>query len=509
MKNLSSLILIAALIAPLQMVRSADIVDRPEKLSFPPLKYDAPVPGQYRVQLKSGPVVYIVPDHERPLVNVTVYVRTGKYLEPVGKEGLAELTGWLLTHGGAGTNSAAQLEERVAFLGAQLASNIGDTQGSVGLNLLSKDVDAGLGLLRDVLYAPRFQDDKIALRKQQTLQAMKQRNDDSSAIEDREADFLAHGENFWANRYSTSNSVESIARQNLDVFHSGSFLPENFVVAVTGDFERDAMIAKLEKTFGHCPYDLGWRGEDVPVAAIPSEPIPTNIVFAAPGLYLVNKPDVDQGRVSLMLPGIQRGNPDYYAVVIMNNILGGGGFTSHLMNRIRSDEGLAYSVYSSFSPGVYYPNTFTIGFQSKSRTVAYACAIALEETKRMSAGPVSEAELNLSKKSIVEGFPNFFNTKEKIVEQFAMDEFTGRHAKDPQFWQNFRANLQAVTDQDVLRVAKKYLTADKLVVLVVGNQADILLGYPTHPVDLKALFSSYHEWPLRDPLTMQPLATPK
>src|SRR5260221_4541736 len=155
----------------------------------------------------------------------------------------------------------------------------------------------------------------------------------------------------------------------------------------------------------------------------------------------------------------------------MKHILGGGGFPSPLMNRIRSDEGLAYSVYSSFPAGVYYPSTFTIAFQSKSRTVGYACAIALEETKRMSAQPVSDAELNLAKKSIIEGFPNFFNTKEKIAEQFAQDEFTGRHAKDPQFWNNFRANLQAVTQADVLRVATKYLNPDKLVVLVIGNEA--------------------------------------
>jgi zinc protease len=486
-----------------------DILDRPEKLSFPPLQYEAPVPDQYRVQLKSGPVAYIVPDHERPLVNITVYIRTGKYLEPAGKEGLAELTGWLLAHGGAGTNSASQLEESVAFLGAQLESSIGDTQGNVSLNLLSKDLDAGLELLRDVLYAPRFQDDKIALRKQQMLQAMKQRNDDSSAIEGRESDFLAHGEKFWANQYSTSNSIESITRQNLDIFHKASCLPENFVVAVSGDFERDTMIVRLEKIFGHCPYDLGWRGESIPVVAIPSEPIPTNFIFTPPGLYLVNKPDVDQGRVSMMLPGIERGNPDYYAVVIMNNILGGGGFTSHLMNRIRSDEGLAYSVRSSFQAGVYFPSTFTIAFQSKSRTVAYAAAIALEETKRMSAQPVSEAELDLAKKGIIEGFPTYFNTKQKIAEQFAMDEFTGRHAKDPQFWKDFRANLQAVTDQDVLHVAKKYLTWEQFVVLIVGNEPDILLGYPTHPEDLKTLFGTFHDWPLRDPMTMQPLPPQK
>jgi predicted Zn-dependent peptidase len=506
MKNFPILILTVALIAPFQIVRSANIPGRPEKLSFPPLKYEAPVPDQYRVQLKSGPVAYLVPDHERPLVNITVLVRTGKYLEPAGKEGLVELTGWMLTHGGAGTNSAAQLEERVAFLGAQFDSEIGDNQGSVSLNLLSKDLDEGLGLVRDVLYAPHFQDDKITLRKQQMLQAMKQRNDDSSAIEDREADFLAHGKNFWANRYSTSNSIDSITALDIEKFHYAWFWPSNFVIAITGDFERDAMIAKLEKLFAGGPENVEM---DHLAAGGTPPPIPTNIVFAAPGVYLVNKPDVDQGRVSLMLPGIQRGNPDYYAVVIMNNILGGGGFTSHLMNRIRSDEGLAYSVYSSFPAGVYYPSTFTIAFQSKSRTVAYACAIALEETKRMSAQPVSDAELNLAKKSIIEGFPNFFNTKEKIAEQFAQDEFTGRHAKDPQFWKNFRTNLQSVTKEDVLRVAKKYLTPDQFVVLVVGNEPDILLGYPTHPVDLKALFGSFHEWPLRDPLTMQPLLPQK
>src|SRR6267378_6650612 len=113
MKKFPILILTAALVAPFQIARSADIVDRPEKLSFPPLKYDAPVPDQYRVQLKSGPVIYIVPDHERPLVNISVYVRTGKYLEPAGKEGLAELTGWLLARGGTKSKTAEELEERL------------------------------------------------------------------------------------------------------------------------------------------------------------------------------------------------------------------------------------------------------------------------------------------------------------------------------------------------------------------------------------------------------------
>ncbi|MFM2081611.1 MAG: hypothetical protein RL380_302, partial [Verrucomicrobiota bacterium] len=135
----------------------ATIPDRPEKLTFPPLKFEAPRAADYRVQLKSGPVAYVVPDRELPLVNIVVYVRAGQYLEPAGKEGLAELTGWLLAHGGAGKHTAAQLEERLAFLAASLESGIEGTRGEVSLNLLSKDVDEGLALLRDVLYAPKFE----------------------------------------------------------------------------------------------------------------------------------------------------------------------------------------------------------------------------------------------------------------------------------------------------------------------------------------------------------------
>jgi len=291
------------------------IAARPEELKFPPLNYQPPVPEQFRVQLKSGPVAYVVPDRELPLVNIVVYVHTGEYLEPAGKEGLASMTGYLLARGGAGTNSADQLEERLAFLAAGLSSGISGTQGSVSLNLLSKDLDEGLRILSDVLFAPKYQDDKIALRKQEILQEMEQRNDDTSAIEGREAGFLAYGQQFWDNRYPTKASIDSITREDIQKFQMKWFVPANFVVAVSGDFDRDEMVAKLEKLFN---WGL-WR-------ATPNPPIiPTNVVFAAPGAYLVNKPDVNQGRVDMMLPGITRDNPDYFSIIIMNDILGAAG----------------------------------------------------------------------------------------------------------------------------------------------------------------------------------------
>jgi zinc protease len=180
--------------------------------------------------------------------------------------------------------------------------------------------------------------------------------------------------------------------------------------------------------------------------------------------------------------------------------------TSRIFNRVRTEEWLAYSVWSRFPGGVHYPLTFSAEFQSKSRTVAYAASLCAEEIKKISAAPVTDGELNIARRAFIERFPHSFETKAQTADLFAQDEFTGRYASDPQYWKNCRAKVAAVTAADVQRVAQKYLTPEKLVTVVVGNKDDILLGYPSHPAKLSDL-GNIIAVPLPDPLTLQPAAT--
>ena len=477
----------------LALGQAQEIPDRPEKLIFPPLIYDTPNPADYRVELESGAVVYIYPDRERPLIDLSVNVRGGSYLDPKGKEGLAGLTGYLMARGGIPSSPADKLDEELEFLAARLSSSFGGLSGSMGLNLLSKDADRGFEILRAVLAAPSFQEDKLALRKTQTLQGLKQRNDDSKNIESRERNFLAYGERFWFNRHTTAASLESIRREDLLAFHHEWVHPQNFIVSVSGDFDRDEMLKRLDGVFAAWPHP----GKKAP-------PVPQDQKYGKPGVYIVNK-DVNQGRVSIMLPGIRWDAPDYYAIQVMNDVLGGGGFTSRITNRVRSDEGLAYSARSAFPGGVYYPVVFRAGFQSKSSTVAYATSIVLEEIERITREPVTKEELLTTKKSFIDTFPNNFASAAQVVSAFASDEMIGRYAKQPHYWANYRDNIESVDIAAVQHVAKQRLKLDQMIILIVGQKGEILKGHPDHPVKLGRLVKGgVIELPMRDPLTMQP-----
>ncbi len=481
---------LVALVAAAGTAVAQAIPDSPEKLVFQPIRFEPPAAADHRVLLKNGMVVFIAEDKALPLVNIAISVRTGSWLEPAGKEGLAALTGSQLRRGGTKTLSAEQLDEKLDFLAAQLGTGIGATSGSATLNCLADNLDEALPLLVEVLRSPRFQEDRLALAKEQSLQEMKKRNDDAADIEAREWGTLLYGEGHFTNRFPTQASLGSITRADMQAFHDRYFYPANMIAAVSGSFSRPELLKKLEAAFA------GWPS---PRLVIP--PVSATIDPAAPGVYRVQK-DVNQGRVSIGLPTVRRDDPDVYALEVMNEILGGSGFTSRITKTVRSDEGLAYSAGSGLAPGVFYPGRFRAGFQSKSRTVVWASDLVLREIRRIREEPVTAAELETIKNSLVQTFPSNFGSKAQSMGIFASDEYTKR---DPTYWRGYRQRIEAVTAQDVQRVARKHLVPEKLIVLVVGDQAEIDKGDPKHPVSFAALLPLGRQTtlPLRDPLTMK------
>ncbi|HEX8335684.1 MAG TPA: pitrilysin family protein [Pyrinomonadaceae bacterium] len=490
---LLALVLLAAPSAPLAQTgqQPAGIPPHPRELKYTTLTYTPPKRASYRHVLSNGVVVYAVEDHDLPLVNISTLVRTGSYLDPAGKEGLAALVGSQMRAGGAGQMTAEQFDEAADFLAAQISSSVGSTQGAANLNLLAKDVDKGLGLYVDMLRRPAFQESRLKLAKSQILQAMERRNDDTSGIEAREWARLLNGPEHFSTKETTKSSVESITRQDLVNFHQRYFQPGGFIIAASGDFNTKELLSKLEAAF------QGWPASK---EAVPAVPKPTQTPVA--GIYTIHKPDVNQGRVSIGHTGTTRDNPDAYALEVMNDILGGGGFTSRITSRVRSDEGLAYSAGSSYGMGVYYPGTFRAAFQSKSATTPQAIQIVLDEINRMRTSKVSAEELETAKNSIIETFPRIFSTAAQIAGTFAQDEYTKRPAD---YWDTYRQRVAALTADDVQRVAQKYLDPSKLVILVVGNIDDITKGNPDHPeysLTKLAATGQIRRIPLPDPLTM-------
>ncbi len=463
----------------------------PSELIYELLDFTPPAVVEHRHELSNGIVAFVVEDHELPLVAVAVTVRTGTWLDPPDKIGLASLTGSQMRAGGTTTMSAADFDEEAAFLAAQIGSNIGATSGGASMNCLARDLDACLDLFFDMLRNPGFDEERLALAKSQAIQQMERRNDSTGSIERREWQRLMRGDAHFSTLPRTRTSIESITRGDLAAFHREYYHPGNFLFSVSGDVDTAGILAELARRFE------GWEAGDTPVP-----PVPAPGFTPSPGLYLVDKPDVNQGRVAIGHLGTTRDNPDRYKLLVMNDILGGGGFSARLLTRIRSDEGLAYSASSNFGVGVYYDGVFQAGFQSRSETVARATAIVLEEIERIRTEPVTAAEMRNSIAYFVETFSRNFSSAASTAGLFARDEYTGR---DPSYLATYRDNIAAVTAEDVLDVAQRYLDPEALAILVVGNLDAILAGDPERPeFSLDALSpGEMVRIPLPDPFTME------
>jgi predicted Zn-dependent peptidase len=482
-------IAVAALIVSAPIAMAGKIVDHPDKLKFKDLKYKPPKPDGYRHTLECGATAYIAENSEVPTFDLTILVRTGTMYEPVEKAGLADMVGHLMRNGGVEGLTAKELDERLAYLAGEVSVNISDSQGRATLFCLSKDMEAGLELFKKVLRTPVFDQEATDRYRTDVLSELEQRNSSTSAIEAREWQFLMYGDHPCTTPYRrTEQSVNSITREDMVVYHKTYFFPKNFIIAVSGDFKTKDILARLNDLFA------GWPDQELNLAVIPDQ-----IPDAKPGVYMIEKEDVNQSRIRLGHIGVQRDIPDQYALLVMNDILGGGGFTSRIVRRVRSDEGLAYNAGSRFERPVLYPGTFRAWFQTKHATGAFGTGLIVTEINRIRTEKCDADVVDNAKASFVSNVVNPFSTKNNIVNTFADDQYTGR---SDDYWQDYAKNVEAVTPDDVLDVAKKYLHPDKLVFLVVGDPEAVKTGSDKHD-ERFADFGAITILPLRDPMTLK------
>lgn len=463
------------------------IPSHPNAIHFNELTYNPPNPEDFRVVLANGTIGYIAEDHTAPVVEISLLIRCGSYLDPAEKAGLAAMTVELMRSGGTTRMTPDRLNERIDYLAASIDTDAGLTSSTATLFVLSKDIDEGFGLCAEILKTPAFNEEEIKLYKERVISAMKERNDRISAIATREFNLQIYGDH-PQNRYSTRESINAIVRDDLVSFHKKYIHPKNMIVAVSGDIAREKAIKLLEKSFD------GWESPQERVATITA---PTNI--PAPGLYLIDKSGVAQGSVVIGHTGIDMRHPDVAAVAVMNSILGGGSFTSRITKKIRSDEGLTYSIGSSFSPGEWYPGTFEMRFSSKGKSCLYATSLAVREARIMASDKVSDEEIATAKSAIIESFPRRFTSRYETMKSFAYNEFVGRPMD---YYRAYRDRIRNVTKDDILRVAKNLLKPDKFVIVIAGPIDEIRKGDGVHTVALDD-FGATKILPIPDPYTMQ------
>ncbi|OGG54869.1 MAG: hypothetical protein A3F84_13150 [Candidatus Handelsmanbacteria bacterium RIFCSPLOWO2_12_FULL_64_10] len=424
----------------------------PSELPPPqPLKYEPP--KVERVTLQNGLDVFLLEDHELPLINATAYIRTGSIYDPPDRAGLAGLVGTVMRIGGTKTRTGDELDEELEFLAASVETGMSEESGAASLSVLSKDIDRGLAVFADVLMNPEFRQDKLDLAKSQTIDGIRRRYDDPYEIARWEFRKIVWGkESPWARR-STVESVSRIAREDLMAFHQKYYHPNNVLLGVSGDFKRADLLPRLEKAFA------AWK----PVPVQPPEVQKQNPGFK-PGVYLVSK-DLSQSTVRIGHVGIQRHSPDQYAVAVLNEIFGAGTFTSRLGTEVRSKQGLAYRVGGSLLDGIN-SGMFVALCQTKAETTARAIALMKDIIAKMQTDPITDEEMQTAKSSLINSFIFKYSSPAQIVNQKVSLKYDG-YPDD--YLETYIDRIQKVTKDDVLRVAKNYIHPEGLAVLVLGK----------------------------------------
>jgi predicted Zn-dependent peptidase len=431
--------------------------ERWNELTFPEIK-SFTKPNVTTFTLKNGIKVYLVEDNELPVINMSVLVRTGSILEPADKIGLASMTGMVIRSGGSAKHPADQLNTLLENKAASIGTSISFSAGNASLFTLKEDFNTLVPVFVDVITNPSFPDDKIELARRQTKSGISRRNDDAQGVAGREFDRLIYGDNSVYSRQVEYSTVDNITRDDMVAFHRNAFVGSNMFLQVVGDFKTADMRKTIERHFNTLP--KGKASE----LSFPEVDYQMNAK-----INLVDKKDAQQSVVYLGHEGGLRTDPDYAALRLMNQLLG-GGFSGRLFKKVRTDMGLAYAVFANYESNINYKGSFYAGVMTKPETTAEAIDAIKGEIIRLQEEPVSEAELNKIKDQLFNSLVFRYTSRAAVLNERISNEYNGVPAD---LFDRFMDEVKQVTPADIQRVAKTKLRPDDMQILVVSNKAAV------------------------------------
>jgi zinc protease len=404
--------------------------------------------------LPNGLTLLYTERHNLPLLKVTLLIKASPLDEPAQKAGLANLVASLLTEG-TRHRTSEMISEEVEFIGAHLGASTDRDYTMVNLSVLKKDIQKGFELFSDILLNPTFPDEEIKRVKELIKGALKQSEDDPSFVAERAFRKALYGTEHAYGRVveGSLETLDNITRDDIENFYKAYYRPNNAILVIAGDIDYQEIKNLISR------YLSAWQPAPIPKRTIPEVSPPES-----PKILKIDK-NITQANIIIGHLGVSRSNPDYYALSVMNYILGGGGFASRLMTKIRDEMGLAYDVYSLFSSDLE-PGVFRAAVQTKNESAKKVIGVILDEMRHMQSEPVLEGELRDAKSYLTGSFPRRIDTLGKIADFLALTEFYGLGMD---YDRRYPEYINSVTKDDILRVAQRYLHPDSYILVVVGD----------------------------------------
>ena len=435
--------------------KSAPLPSHPSKLNYSDLKWSVPLGDSYRVVLKNGLRTYIAVDSLLPYVQIHAYIKYGSLLDPQGKEGLGSLTTTLMRTGGTEKYPADSLDALIDLFAMNISCSTSEDNSQFKASFLSEYLDTAMGIMQQLLLKPRFDETKLEKEKNIIIQEIRHRFDNPAPTLD-----IAYQKTLYQNSKAsglvTEQSIKKITRDDCIALHKQIMATGNIIFAIAGKFDRQAMINRLEKLFP--------AAEKTSPVVFPSVKV-TPVVKC----LVVQKP-ISQVYARFGTPLFKRPDADYYSVSVANLILGGGGFTSRLGTKVRSDAGLTYSISSNAESNYTYQATWSIDFFTKSESFRQAMTLSLEIIDSLRKNSVTAEELSNAKASLIDEMPSMFRSPFDVVSTYAWNEYYGR---SPEIFKNYPDSIRSITREKIAKVVQKYLDPAAFTYVFVGDNSAI------------------------------------